>query len=165
MQPTHAPQRFLALVAAAILALPISAAPASAANAPARLDDEVTQRLQTTAETQRIPVIIEGAPDRGPQASGANRAQRAEDRVRSGGGHVIGTSSLLGASVAELTPAEIRTLATDPSVGRIHIDADVKSTAVGPAVTSSSGPMPIYFQQTFEASDAWQICDTVYKIK
>src|SRR5713226_3441755 len=119
MQLTHAPQRFLALVAAAILALPISAGPASAAQAPARLDDEVTQRLLTTAESQRIPVIIEGAPDGGAQASGANRAQRAEDRVRSGGGHVIGTSRLLGASVAELTPAEIRTLATDPSVERI----------------------------------------------
>src|SRR5258707_7024340 len=128
MQPTHAPQRFLALVAAAILALPISAAPASAANAPARLDDEVTQRLQTTAETQRIPVIIEGAPDRGPQASGANRAQRAEDRVRSGGGHVICTSSPLAASGAELTPAAILTLATDPSVVPVRIATEVTGT-------------------------------------
>jgi len=164
MQLTHAPQRFLALVAAAILALPISAAPASAANAPARLDDEVTQRLQTTAETQRIPVIIEGAPDRGPQASGANRAQRAEDRVRSGGGHVIGTSSLLGASVAELTPAEIRTLATDPSVGRIHIDTEVTATAVGAADSSTSGATPIVFQQTIGAPDAWQTGDTGQKV-
>src|SRR5260221_6639074 len=137
MQLTHAPQRFLALVAAAILAFPISAAPASAANAPARLDDEVTQRLQTTAETQRIPVIIEGAPDRGPQASGANRAQRAEDRVRSGGGHGIWTSSLLRASVAELTAAQIRTLAPDPSGGRVHIDTQVTAPALGAAEPSA----------------------------
>jgi serine protease AprX len=164
MQLTHAPQRFLALVAAAILALPISAAPASAANAPARLDDEVTQRLQTTAATQRIPVIIEGAPDRGPQTSGANRAQRAEDRVRSGGGHVLGTSSLLGASVAELTPAEIRTLATDPSVGRIHIDTEVTATAVGAADSATNGATPIVFQQTIGAPDAWQTGDTGQKV-
>src|SRR5258707_5267196 len=158
------PQRFLALVAAAILALPISAAPASAANAPARLDDEVTRRLQPAAEPQRIPVIIEGAPDRGPQASGANRAQRAEDRVRSGGGHVIGTSSLLGASVAELTPAEIRTLATDPSVGRVHIDTEVTATAVRAADSSTSGATPIVFQQTIGAPDAWQTGDTGQKV-
>src|SRR3979411_1557117 len=105
MQLPHAPQRFLALVAAAILALPISAAPASAANAPARLDDEVTQRLQTTAATQRIPVIIEGAPDRGAQSSGANRAQRAEDRVRSIRGHGVGPSSRVCAGGAQLPPA------------------------------------------------------------
>src|SRR5258707_12286298 len=105
MHLTHVPQRLLAFLAAAILALPVSAAPASAAQAPARLDNEVTQRLQTTAESQRIPVIIEGTPDRGAQASGANRAQRAEDRVRSGGGHLIRTSSLLGARGAEASPA------------------------------------------------------------
>ncbi len=160
MHLTHAPQRLLALLAAAILALPVSAAPASAAQAPERLDDEVTQRLQTTAESQRIPVIIEGAPDRGAQASGANRAQRAEDRVRSSGGHVIGTSSLLGASVAELTPAEIRTLAADPSVGRIHIDAEVKASAVGATDTSASGLTPIVFQQTVGAPDAWKSGDS-----
>src|SRR5713226_9727125 len=160
MQLTHAPQRFFALLAAAILALPISAAPANAAPAPVRLDDEVTQRILTTAETQRIPIIIEGAPDGGPQASGADRAQRAEARVRSGGGHVIGTSSLLGASVAELTPAEIRTLAADPSVGRIHIDTEVKANAVGATDTSTGGTTPIVFQQTVGAPDAWRAGDS-----
>src|SRR5712691_11697415 len=160
MQLTHVPQRLLAFLAAAILALPVSAAPANAAQAPARLDDEVTQRLLTTAESQRIPVIIEGAPDSGTQASGAQRAQRAEDRVRSGGGHVIGTSSLLGASVAELTPAEIRTLAADPSVGRIHIDTEVKASAVGATDTSAGGLTPIVFQQTVGAPDAWKSGDS-----
>src|SRR5260370_24208777 len=145
MQLTHAPQRLFALLAAAILALPISAVPAGATPAPVRLDDEVTQRLQTTADTQRIPVIIEGAPDRGAQTSGANRAQRAEDRLRRSGGHVVGTSSLLGASVAELTPAEIRTLAADPSISRIHIDSEVKATAVGATDSSPSGATPIVF--------------------
>src|SRR6266446_6063142 len=95
------PKRFFALLAAAILAVPFFVGPAS------------------------------GAPDVGPQTSGASRAQRVEDRVRSGGGHVVGTSSLLGASVAELTPAEIRTLAADPSVSRIHIDTEVNASAVG----------------------------------
>ena len=164
MHLTHAPQRLLAFLAAAILALPISAAPASAAPAPVRLDDAVIQRLQTTAESQRIPVIIEGAPDSGPQASGANRAQRAEARVRSSGGHVLGTSSLLGASVAELTPAEIRTLAADPSIGRIHIDSEVNASAVGAADTSGSGTTPIVFQQTIGAPDAWQTGDTGQKV-
>src|SRR6266849_1203648 len=164
MHLTPVPQRLLAFLAAAILALPVSAAPASAAQAQARLDNEVTQRLQTTAESQRIPVIIEGAPDRGAQASGANRAQRAEDRVRNSGGHVIGTSSLLGASVAELTPAEIRTLATDPSVGRIHIDTEVTATAVGAAEPSTGGATPIVFQQTIGAPDAWQTGDTGQKV-
>src|SRR5216684_1988794 len=156
---THASKRLFALLAAALLALPVPVAPVSAAPLPARLDDEVSQRLLATAESQRIPVIIEGAPDSGPQASGATRSQRAQDRVRSGGGHVIGTSSLLGASVAELTPAEIRTLATDPSVGRIHFDTEVKASAVGAADTSTSGTTPIVFQQTVGAPDAWQAGD------
>src|SRR6266702_2230188 len=159
MHLTH-PQRLLAFLAAAIVALPVSAAPASAAQAPARLDDEVTQRLLTTAESQRIPVIIEGAPDGGMQASGAQRAQRAEDRVRRDGGHVIGTSSLLGASVAELTPAEIRTLAADPSIGRIHIDTEVKASAVGAADPSTNGATPIVFQETIGAPDAWKAGDS-----
>jgi serine protease AprX len=159
MHLTHAPKRLFALLAAAILALPVSVTPVSAAPAPTRLDDEVRQRLLTTAASQRIPVIIEGAPDVAPQASGANRAQRAEDRVRSGGGHVIGTSSLLGASVAELTPAEIRTLAADPSVGRIHIDAEVDASADAAVDTSLSGTTPIVFQQTIGAPEAWRAGD------
>jgi serine protease AprX len=160
MQPIHAPKRLLAFLAAAILALPAFGVPASAAPAPVRLDDEVSQRLQTAAATERIPVIIEGAPDAGPQTSGANRAQRAEDRVRSGGGHVVGTSILLGSSVAELTPAEIRVLAADPSVGRIHFDAPVQATALGGADGLTNTPTPIVFQQTIGAPQAWKAGDS-----
>src|SRR5205814_9123356 len=112
--------RLFALLVAAILAVPALSVPASAAPTPGRLDDEVSQRLQITAETERVPVIVEGAPDAGPQTTGASRAQRTESRVRSGGGHVVGSLAILGASVAELTPAEIRTLVADPAVGRIH---------------------------------------------
>src|ERR1700724_1592057 len=126
MQRIQAPKPLFALLAVAILGLPVFAVPAGATPAPARLDDEVSQRLQTTDESQRIPVIVEGSSAGGR----GGRAGLAESRVRSGGGVVVGSSSLLGASVAELTPAQIRALAADPSVGRIHIDAEVKATAV-----------------------------------
>src|SRR5947209_1447727 len=89
-------------LAAVIVALPVAAFPASAAPAPAtQLDDAVVQRLQTTPESGLIPVIVEGAP----AADNSARAQQAETRVRNNGGHVVGSSNLLGASVAELTPA------------------------------------------------------------
>jgi serine protease AprX len=152
MQHFHAPKPLFAFLAIAILALPVFAVPASATPAPARLDDEVSQRLQTNDESLRIPVIVEGSAE----GDGAGRAQRAESRVLSGGGVVVGSSSLLGASVAELTPAQIRALAADPSVGRIHIDSDVKATAVGGADASTGGLTPIVFQQTIGATDAWK---------
>src|SRR5450631_4005902 len=158
MQHFHAPKPLFAFLAIAILALPVFAVPASATPAPVRLDDEVSQRLQTTDESLRIPVIVEGSAE----GDGAGRAQRAESRVLSGGGVVVGSSSLLGASVAELTPAQIRALAADPSVGRIHIDSDVKATAVAGADASTAlrqaqgERTPIVFQQTIGATDAWK---------
>jgi len=148
-----APKPLIAFLAAAIVALPVFAVPAGASPASAVLDDEVSQRLQTSDASLRIPVIVEGQPR--AQDDGAARAQRAESRVRSGGGHVVGSSSLLGASVAELTPAEIRVLAADPSVGRIHIDAEVKATSVTETEVSASGLTPIVFQQTVGATEAW----------
>ncbi|HLZ30102.1 MAG TPA: S8 family peptidase [Chloroflexota bacterium] len=148
----HAPKQLISLLAVAIVALPVFAVPASAAPAPARLDDEVSQRLQTATASQRIPVIVEGSPE----GDGAGRALRAESRVLSGGGVVVGSSSLLGASVAELTPSQIRTLADDPSVGRIHIDAEVKATAINDADTSVGGQTPIVFQQAIGATQAWE---------
>jgi serine protease AprX len=160
MLPSYAPRRLSALLFAAVLSASFFVVPASAAPAPVRLDDEVSQRLQTTAASDRIPVIIEGASDSGSQTSGASRAQRAESRVRSGGGHVTGASALLGATVAELTPAEIRILAADPSVSRIHFDSIVSTSAVGAADASPSGPTPIVFQQTIGAPDAWKSGDT-----
>src|SRR5215216_6687510 len=105
MQRTRAPRPFLAVMAAAILALPVLPVAVSAAPAAPRLDDEVAQRIQIAADGQRLPVIIEGAVDAGgSQGSGLRRAQRAESRVRSQGGQVVGNSELLGATVAELTP-------------------------------------------------------------
>jgi serine protease AprX len=156
MQLTHASKRLFVLFSVAILALSVFVVPASAAPAPGRLDDEVSQRLLTTAESQRIPVIIEGAADGRSKSDGAGRAERAGNRVRSGGGRVVGASNLLGASVAELTPAEIRVLATDPSVGRIHFDAEVNASAVDAAESSTSGSTPIVFQQTIGAPAAWK---------
>jgi serine protease AprX len=151
MQHFHAPKSLIALLAAAIVALPMFAVPAGAAPAPANLDDEVSQRLQTTPASQRIPVIVEGSLD----GDGPGRAQRAEERVRSRGGVVVGSSSLLGASIAELTPAEIRALAADPSVGRIHLDSEVKATTVTETDTPVGGSTPIVFQQTVGATEAW----------
>src|SRR6266516_3153445 len=102
----HTPKTLLALLAAVIIALPFSALPASAAPvAPAHLDDEVTHRLATTPASGLIPVIVEGAD---AAATNPGRAQLAEARVRNSGGHVVGSANLLGASVAELTPAQIR---------------------------------------------------------
>ena len=51
-----------------------------------------------------------------------------ESRVRGNGGRIVGSSVLLGASIAELTPAQIRNLANDPAISKIHIDANVKAT-------------------------------------
>jgi serine protease AprX len=75
------------------------------------------------------------------------------------GGRVVGSSNLLGASVAELTPAQIRDLAGDPGVGRIHIDADVKATA-SVSDSTSSATTPVVFQQSTGATQAWQAGDT-----
>jgi serine protease AprX len=155
MQRTNATKPLFVLLAAAILALPAIPVSASGAATPSRLDDEVSQRIQTAAETQRIPVIVEGANDGFDRGNGARRAQRTEGRVRSSGGQVVGTSNLLGATVAALTPAEIRALSSDPSIARIHFDTEVKAANVGPADTST-GPTPIVFQQTVGATDAWR---------
>src|SRR5919199_1455017 len=159
MQRRHAWKPVLAFLGAAILSLPLFIVPATAAPAPSRLDDELSQRLQTTPETGLIPVIVEGAADTAPGAQLSARAQRAEDRVRGSGGHVVADAALLGATVAELTPAQIRALAGDPSVGRIHFDAPVSASAVS-TDQSTGGPTPVVFQQTVGAPDAWQAGDT-----
>src|SRR5437879_6313744 len=125
MQRIRAPRSLLAYLAAAVVALPLSAVPVSASSPTQdqnRLDDEVNQHLQTTPESGLIPVIVEGASS----SPSVDRAQRAENGVKTRGGRVVGSSSLLGASVAELTPAQIRALSADPSVGRIHFDAPVR---------------------------------------
>jgi serine protease AprX len=147
-------------LAAVIMALPISAFPASAAptSATPQLDDAVVQRLQTASDSSLIPVIVEGALSSTITNNGA-RAQMAEAHVRGNGGRVVGSSKWLGASVAELTPAQIRNLANDPAIGRIHIDADVKATS-GTSDNASSGITPITFQQTTGATQAWQSGDT-----
>src|ERR1051326_2451427 len=110
----------IAILSASILALACSALPASAASGSAHVDDEVSRLLQATPESGRIPVIIEGASD---VTSSADRAARTESHVRNGGGLLRGSSVLLGDTVAELTPAQLRTLASDPAIGRIHLDA------------------------------------------
>src|SRR5207245_1160285 len=63
----------------------------------------------------------------------------------------------LGATVAGLTPAQLRALAADPAVARIHLDAPVKATAT--TDNSTSGPTPIVFQQTVGATSAWNAGD------
>ena len=158
MHCTRALKQVIALLGATILALPLMVVPASAEPAPSRLDDEVSQRLQTTPDSQLIPVIVEGAAAGSPQTPSA-RAQRVEDHVRGSGGHVVATSNLLGATVAELTPAQIRALAADPAVARIHFDAAVEAAATS-AEASTGGPTPIVFQQSVGAPAAWQAGDT-----
>ena len=159
MQRTHIWTPVVALLGAIVLALPCVVVPASAEPAPSRLDDEVSQRLQTAPESQLIPVIVEGAADTSPQAAPSGRAKRAEDRVRGAGGQVVASSNLLGATVAQLTPAQIRALASDPAVARVHYDAPVGAASAA-AELSTSGPTPIVFQQSVGATDAWQAGDT-----
>ena len=159
MQRRHAWKPVLAFLGALILSLPLLIVPAAAAPAPSRLDDELAQRLQTTPGADPIPVIVEGAADTSPGAQLSARARRAEDRVRGSGGRVVASSNLLGATVAELTPAQIRALAGDPAVGRIHFDAPVSASAVS-TDPSTGGPTPVVFQQTVGAPDAWQAGDT-----
>src|SRR5712691_7537572 len=159
MQRTHPWKPFLALLGAIVLTLPLFVGPVSAEQAPGRLDDEVSQRLQTTPESQLIPVIVEGSADPSPQATADGRAKRAEDRVRGNGGHVVGSSNLLGATVAELTPAQVRALAGDPAVGRVHFDAQAKAASLAPD-QSTGGTTPVVFQQTVGATDAWKAGDT-----
>ena len=159
MQRNHASRALFAVFACAILALPNLAVPAAAAPAAARLDDDLCQRLQTTPDAERIPVIVEGAVVGSADASGAARAQHAESRVRGSGGHVVASSTLLGATVAELTPAQIRSLGADATIGRIHVDAPVRATALA-SDTSPTGSTPIVFQQTIGAPQAWSAGDT-----
>jgi serine protease AprX len=162
MQRKFVSSSVFALMAAAMLALGISAFPAtaSAAPAPAHVDDAVAQRLHTTPESGLIPVIVEGADaPSNSGASNAERAQQAESRVRNNGGRIVGSSDLLGASVAELTPAQIRSLASDPGVSRIHIDAEVKASAMV-SDTAMTGSTPVTFQQSVGADQAWRSGDT-----
>ena len=155
----HRPFRrtsLIALLGAAILALPVSALPASAAPVGAQIDDDVASRLQTTSDANLIPVIIEGAHD---VTDAAARAQRVENTVRSSGGIVRGSSTLMGATVAALTPSQIRTLAADRAVGRIHFDAPVQATATTDPASLSGGETPITFDQTIGAPEAWKSGD------
>src|SRR5438105_10676581 len=157
MQRNYTPKTLLALLAAVVLALPVSALPASAAPAgSAHLDVDLTHRLSTTPASGLIPVIVEGAD---AAATNPDRAQQAEARVRNSGGHVVGSANLVGASVAELTPAQIRALAADPWISRIHIDADVKAS-LGATDTAPSSGTPIVFPQTVAAPQLWQAGDT-----
>jgi serine protease AprX len=158
MQPKFV-RSLLACVAAATLALPISALPASAASTPAQVDDSVTQRLNSTPESGLIPVIVEGASGPSTTPDNSARAEEAETHVRGKGGRIVGSSTLLGASVAELTPAQIRSLANDPAISKIHIDAEVKASA-SVADTAPAGSTPIVFQQSTGATQAWQQGDT-----
>src|SRR5689334_17501342 len=128
MHPKFA-RSLIACLAAITVVLPITAFPASAAPTPAQVDDSVARRLQSTPDSDLIPVIVEGAATTATGADGTARAQQAASHVRGNGGRIVGSSNLLGASVAELTPAQIRSLANDPAIGTIHIDADVKATA------------------------------------
>lgn len=154
MQSKYAPTSLLVSLAAAALALSFFILPASAAPVSApQLDAEVAQRLQTTPSSGLIPVIVEGAGLAAPTTN-TTRAQTAEARILSYGGHVLGSSSLLGASVAELTPDQVRSLASDPSIGSIHLDADVRATALA-TDDSTSGATPITFQQTIGANQVW----------
>ncbi len=159
--------RGLAILATVVLAIPFFAAPAAAAPSTStptagRLDAEIVRKLQTTRESERIPVIVEGAlnsNDGTTTTTTANvrRAQRAEDRVRGNGGTVVSKSNLIGATVAELTPAQIRALAADSSVGRIHFDAEVSATAIN---GSDSGGTPVVYAQAIGAPDAWKAGET-----
>ena len=156
MHSPFTPRSLIALLAAAIVASPLSALPASAAPVGAQIDDEVASRLQTTPEANLIPVIIEGDHH---VVDTASRAQQVESKVRSDGGVIRGSSALLGATVAALTPAQIRALAADPSVGRIHFDAPVGATASGDTAAPPSGATPITFDQTIGATEAWRADD------
>ena len=148
MQRTHHLKSAIALVAAALVAVPFSPGPVSAARGPAHLDQEVIRRLESTPPSELIPVIVQGGD-----------AARVEARVREGGGKVVGRSDLLGASAAELTPAQIRSLSTDPAVQRIDVDADVTATALLADEAPSTGT-PVVFDQTIGATEVWQAGDT-----
>lgn len=157
----HRSIRIFLAAAVAVLAFPLSAAAAPTPTA-GRLDDEVVRRLQSTSEAERIPVIIEGALDPSDSAAtGANerRARRAEDKVRGNGGAVSSTSNLLGATVAQLTPAQIRSLANDGSVGRIHFDAPVRAMSAS-AAAAADAATPITYPQTVGATEAWRTGQT-----
>src|SRR5262245_29384252 len=97
--------RILALVASFLIVSQVLVAPASAAPgtpaSSARIDDAIANKLKATPETQRIPVIVEGATnatDGANRTANERRAQRAEDRVRGNGGNVVGKSNLIGAT-------------------------------------------------------------------
>ena len=158
MQRSHILRPVIALLAAASIALPL---PASAAPAPTspQLDPAVTQRLQTTPAAGLIPIIVEGADAPTPTSGSNARARLAEAHVRGAGGRIVGSSNLLGAAFAELTPAQIRTLASDPAVGKIHVDADVKGTSQNTDSVATVST-PIVFQQTIGAPQVWQAGDT-----
>src|SRR5438552_2278007 len=161
MQRIHAKKSIFAFLAAAIVALPVSILPVTAAAGPTALDDAVAQRLQTTPESSLIPVIVEGTVE--SSASGGDpavRAQRAEDRVRSRGGRIVGRSVLLGASIAELRPSQILALASDPAISRIDFDAVVRAAATSDGPDATTGLTPITFDQTISAPDGWRAGDT-----
>src|ERR1700687_3682656 len=110
MPPTYASRRFFAVFAAALLAISTGVVPASAASTAATstpFNDDLAELLKTTAASQRIPVIVEGAPDWYDAVTrhSRGRAGRAGRQVALAGGHVRDGSGLLGAVFADLTPA------------------------------------------------------------
>ncbi len=150
-------QRLGALLAALLLVLPasvVTAAPGQGARAV--VDDDLTRHLQDVAEEARVPVLVEGslAKPLGPSArANVERAERAGSSAARAGGSVRGHLGLVGAVVADLTPAEIRRLAADPDVGRVMYDRPVQASALP---TLDSGATPIVFQDAVEAPDAWR---------
>ncbi len=158
---THRPRavasRWIGVLMALVLAL--SSVPAVAAplrSAQAVVDEGLARALQRATETERIPVLLEAktvAPSApGPDAN-TERASRAARVAQRAGGAIHGELGIIGAVAADLTPAQIRQLASDADVERITLDAPVRAAADS---RFDGGTTPIVYQDVVGAREAWR---------
>src|SRR5205823_14373447 len=61
--------------------------------------------------------------------------------------------------VAQLTPSQVRALAADPGVARIHFDAPGRASATADSA-NASGTTPVTFVDTVGASTVWRSGDS-----
>ncbi|HEY0580859.1 MAG TPA: S8 family peptidase [Chloroflexota bacterium] len=156
--------QFISALLGLVLCLSLGVSPTLAAGAPAPaavtpgIADDLATELQNAAPDARIPVLIEATPETplaGDRSANQRRAGRAADVAQRSGGRVRGQLAIVGSAAADLTPAQIRQIASDGGVARVTLDRPVRAASVAAAADAGSGT-PVVYQAAVGAPTAWQ---------
>ncbi len=157
IRPSSRHARWVVAVLALLLIVPPSIAVAGPASPSPQVVDPVLARyLQGTPEGEQVRVLVEGAstaPGSSKLDDNSTRSDRAAGTVSRAGGELHGQLGLIGSVAASLTPAQIRQLSNDASVGRVLLDPPVHASALP---TFDGGSTPVVFPQAVGAPVAWQ---------